>query len=94
MRTKDLNNYTMEQLIVIGRTVKFYMREYTDTSELNDTEVTWIATYKLVTDDIMLRVTNFAIQNCPPIKLIIKKSLREYIVYFTNNPQPHPQIHG
>ena len=87
MHTRELNNYTMEQLITIARTVEFYMREFTDVNDLNDIEVTWIATYKLITDDIMLRVANFAISNFAPIKLLIKKNLREYIVYFTNNPK-------
>lgn len=86
MHTKELNKYSMEELIVIARRVNFYMRDFTDANELNDDEVTLIATYKLITDDIMLRVSNFAIQNFSPIKLLIKKNLREYIVHFTNHP--------
>ena len=87
MHTRELNNLTMAQLIILARRIEFHMREVNSTDDYNDDEVVWLATNKLITDDIMFRVSKFAIYNFPPLKLLIKKNLREYIVYFTNNPK-------
>ena len=92
MHTRELNNLTMEQLIIVAGRVKFHMREVNNTDEYNDEEVVWLATNKLITDPVMQRVSNFAIYNFPPLKLLIKKNLREYIVYFTNTPNPNISV--
>ena len=92
MQLSELKKLTMEQLIIVAGRVEFHMREVNNTDDYNDDEVVWLATYKLITDPIMQRVSNFAIYNFPPLKLLIKKNLREYIVYFTNNPTPNISV--
>jgi len=84
MKPSDLNKYSMDDLFILSRTVNFSIRDVENINQYNDDEIIRCATYKLVNDPIMVRIAQFSVKVCPPIKLVIKKNLREYICYYNN----------
>ena len=85
MKPSDLNKYSMDELFILSRNMNFHIREVEDVINYNQDEIIRYATYKLVNDPIMLRIAHYSTEVCPPIKLVIKKNLREYICFYTNN---------